>query len=137
MQPNSNPAIYYVMIVDHHKEDHLFLQKAINKMIPQAIVESIYDSTEAYTCIDKCAALPDLIFLDPNMFMVSGEDAISRIRRNAVLNKVPVIILSAAGGGAEEKSTLIQKGASQYYSKPGTPVGFMEMVKEVKTKWLI
>jgi DNA-binding response OmpR family regulator len=134
MDLNSNKGLY-ILVVDDDQDDQFFLRRAISEVIPQAIIESLYDGTEAVAYLDKCAALPHLIFLDLNMVKLSGKVTMGIIRKNANLNKVPVIILTTSKNEAE-KDELLNMGANDFYTKPFEARDLLKIVTEVKSKWL-
>jgi DNA-binding response OmpR family regulator len=135
MDTNLNNVISYILIVDDDTDDHFFLKKAIHKVIPHAIVESLYDGSEALAYLEKCTDLPNLIFLDLNMIKVSGQATIKRIRNNETLSKVPVIILTTSKNEAERKK-LMEMGANDFYTKPIHANELVAIVEDVKSKWL-
>ncbi len=135
MDTDSNNIFYYILIVDDDRDDHLFLRQAIGDVIPQAIVESLYDGSEALTYLDNCTALPNLIFLDLNMSRISGRNTISVIRKNDSLKSVPVVILTTSKSDSE-KNELMQLGASEFFSKPDHPKDLVNIVKQVSAKYL-
>lgn len=135
MDPILNNVFFYILVVDDDKDDQYFLRQAITDVIPQAIVESLYDGSEALTYLDKCTALPNLIFLDLNMAKLSGKSTISIIRKNESLSNVPVIILTTSKN-EKERVELIGLGANEFYSKPDHPKELVKIVQEVKEKYL-
>lgn len=136
MDPTLNNVFFYILVVDDDKDDQYFLRQAISEVIPQAIVESLYDGTEALTYLDKCTALPNLIFLDLNMARLSGKSTMEIIRKNEALSNVPVIILTTSKS-AKEKQELLDLGASEFYSKPDYPKELTTIVEAVKNKYLM
>lgn len=135
MDTNSNNIIFYILIVDDSTDDQFFLKKAIKKIIPQAIVESLYDGSEALEYLEECTDLPNLIFLDLNMNKVSGQTTMKRIRKNETLQKVPVIILTTSKNDSE-RQTLLTLGANEFYTKPYNTRDLFLIVEEVRNKWL-
>jgi DNA-binding response OmpR family regulator len=132
---NFNHIVFYILIVDDDKDDHFFLRKAISKTIPQAIIESLYDGSEAISFLDDCTALPNLIFLDLNMTKISGRNTIIHIRKNKNLSNVPVIVLTTSKN-EDEKIDALKLGANDFYTKPDDPATLVTIVESVKTKWL-
>lgn len=135
MDTNLNNVIFYILIVDDSADDHFFLKKAIKKVIPEAIVESLYDGQEALEYLENCTDLPNLIFLDLNMNRVSGQTTMKRIRKNQTLQKVPVIILTTSNNNSE-KQALLELGANEFYTKPFDSKDLIPIVEEVRHKWL-
>ncbi len=125
----------YFLIVDDDADDHYFLRNAIGKVIPHALVESVYDGSEALQYLNRCLILPDLIFLDLNMLKISGQHTISLIRERNELKDVPVVVLTTSKN-EKEKSMLLSLGASDFYSKPHETKELVTIVKEVVERWL-
>lgn len=130
-----NNIFSYILIVDDDKDDHFFLRQAINQEIPQAIVESLYDGSEALEYLDNCVTLPNLILLDLNMSKISGRSTITLIRKNESLSRVPVVILTTSKS-TYEKEELIQLGANDFYSKPNQVKDLVPLVRELRDKYL-
>src|SRR5690606_29266560 len=105
------------------------------QVIPQAIVESLYDGDEALAYLGKCTSLPNLIILDLNMARLSGRETIRVIRANENLSHVPVVVLTTSRNEAE-KEELLALGASSFYTKPFHPGELTAIVREVAEKWL-
>lgn len=131
-----NSITFYILIVDDDKDDHFFLRRAINEKIPQAIVESLYDGSEALAYLDKCTDLPNVIFLDLNMSKISGQATIRVIRQNPHLKNVPVVILTTSKS-EDERQALLRMGANEFYTKPYRADGLLEIVEQVCHKYLL
>jgi CheY-like chemotaxis protein len=135
MDPMLNHVVLYILIVDDDQDDQFFLRKVINDRIPQAIVESLYDGSEALRYLDSCTSLPNLIFLDLNMLKMSGKETIKVIKRNSYLSRVPIIVLTTSRS-EDEKQELLKLGAAAFYSKPERSADLVKIVEEVKNTWL-
>jgi CheY-like chemotaxis protein len=80
------------------------------------------------TCLNDCTSLlqfleknnpPDLIFLDLNMPILSGQDCLKQIKEHAEWKKVPVVIYSTASR-VEIVEECKQLGADLYIVKPSS-----------------
>jgi CheY-like chemotaxis protein len=131
-----NNITFYVLIVDDNEHDHFLLRKAINKVIPQTIIESLYNGSEALAFLDNCTSLPNLIFLDLNMPLLSGTEAIKVIRKNENLAKIPIIILTSNYSNSK-KQEMFKLGANDFYTKPLNPKDLIKIVEAVTDKWLV
>jgi two-component system response regulator len=136
MNPNLNNVVFYILVVDDDHDDQYLIRKAITAEIPQAIVESLYDGSEALTYLEKCISFPNLILLDLNMTKISGRDTMRIIRQNESLSKVPVVVLTTSRN-EKEKQELMSLGASAFYTKPQTAAELAAIIREVKEKWLV
>src|SRR5690349_10600368 len=112
-----NNVTSYILIIDDDTDDHFFLKKAIGKVIPHAIVKSLYDGEDALEYLTRSTELPNLIFLDLNMVRISGQKTMKLIRQNPALSKIPVVILTTSTN-EREKEELLALGANDFYSKP-------------------
>lgn len=130
-----NSIVFYFVIVEDNKNDHSFLRKAIHRVVPQAIVESIYSGEEAVRFFTKCNAVPNLIFLDEDMLKIAGRNTIELIKRVEALTKVPLIFLSNTITEAQKKDFLKQ-GVNDFYPKPYEPNDLIKIVATVNKKWL-
>ena len=130
-----NSIVFYFVIVEDNKNDHSFLRKAIHRVVPQAIVESIYSGEEAVRFFTKCNAVPNSIFLDEDMLKIAGRNTIELIKRVEALTKVPLIFLSNTITEAQKKDFLKQ-GVNDFYPKPYEPNDLIKIVATVNKKWL-
>lgn len=130
-----NSIVFYFVIVEDNKKDHSFLRKAIHRVVPQAIVESIYSGDEAVHFFNKCSAVPNLIFLDEDMLKIAGRNTIEIIKCVEGLAKVPLIFLSNTITEAQKKDFLKQ-GVNDFYTKPYEPNDLIKIVTSVNRKWL-
>jgi len=135
MNFNLNNITYYILIIDDDTDDHFFLKKAISKVIPHAIVKSLYDGEDALEYLENSTELPNLIFLDLNMTRISGNKTMKLIRKNPALNKIPVVILTTSSSESE-KQELLNSGANDFYSKPYHTEDLVYIVEEIREKWL-
>jgi len=135
MDLNLNNIIYYILIVDDDSDDHYFLRTALNRVIPQALIESVYDGEEALEYLNNCTFMPNVIFLDLNMAKISGRDTIKIIKKNEILCKVPVVIFTTSKD-EDEKEELLELGAAGFYSKPSQIEDLISVVEDVKNKYL-
>jgi len=135
MDLNLNNIIYYILIVDDDSDDHYFLRTALNRVIPQALIESVFDGEEALEYLNNCTFMPNVIFLDLNMAKVSGRDTIKIIKQNEILCKVPVIVFTTSRNESE-KAEMLALGASGFYSKPNQIEDLIALVEDVKNKYL-
>ncbi len=77
-----------------------------------------------------CAQKPDLVILDIMMPGLTGLEVLEKIRAQAELNSIPVVLLSAKGREIDVKEG-IERGATEYITKPFRPAALLECVKRL------
>lgn len=73
---------------------------------------------------------PDLILMDVMMPMMTGFEAVERLKRDPETAKIPVVMLSAKSQEYEQNEGL-KRGAVKYVCKPFTPSVLGEVVAEI------
>jgi response regulator RpfG family c-di-GMP phosphodiesterase len=136
MNPGLKNKVFYIVIAGDDRTDHVFLRRAMNKLVPQAIVESFYESDETVVFLKNHRQHPHLIFLDQNM-LNSGVDGMMKLIRNTEgLKEVPVIILTDKTKSFTTQD-LQNSGANEFYSKPYHVKALDHIVNEVREKWFV
>lgn len=129
----SRNIVFYITIVEKNKTDHSFLRSMIHRVLPQAIVESVYEEEEAIHYFNNCSVLPHLIFLDEDMLLLSGRDTLELIRRVEGLDKVPLIFLTGSHTLQTSETT---SGGSHFYSKPYQAQELRNIVSSLSSRWV-
>lgn len=82
-------------------------------------VDLVYDGAEALDALDRG---PDvgLLILDLMMPRVSGLEVLDRVRSDARYDRVPCLILTAAGQDHQETDAR-RRGADEFMTKPFSP----------------
>ncbi|PBQ34592.1 hypothetical protein CNR22_23385 [Sphingobacteriaceae bacterium] len=135
MSTLSKNIIFYITIVENDKTDHTFLRKVIHSVVPNAIVDSVYNDDEALQYFNNCSALPHLIFLDQNMLSVSGKSTIELIKRADGLERVPIVFLTNSSN-TFQKTDFVKQGGDHYYSKPFGAQDLVNIVGSLNSTWL-
>lgn len=80
--------------------------------------------------------LPSLVLLDLKLPKISGFEVLSWIRKNPVMNRLPVVVLtgSAENGDIERAYNL---GANSYLVKPFEMEDMRALVKSINAYWVI
>jgi two-component system alkaline phosphatase synthesis response regulator PhoP len=73
---------------------------------------------------------PDMVLLDVMMPGLSGYEVCQKIKQDAELAGIPVVILTAKGQERDREQGLTM-GASDYITKPFSPNRLLELVKNM------
>ncbi len=77
---------------------------------------------------------PDLVVLDVNLPRVSGFDLLRRIKGDADLRAVPVVVFSTSRAPVDVAAAYAC-GASSYVVKPLDVQEFLDVVREIERYW--
>jgi CheY-like chemotaxis protein len=97
-------------------------------------VTVVDDSAKAWEHLQLEGPSPDLVLLDLNIAPISGLELLGRIRANAKLANVPVVIMS----GSENKEDVrraYRSGANSYINKPARLDEFNRFMKTCYEYW--
>ena len=73
---------------------------------------------------------PDIILTDINMPIMDGLKLVQRVRADAALRDVPIIVITTEGG-AEDRARALALGANAYITKPIQAPQVLRKVKEL------
>jgi len=117
-----------VLLIDDDKDDQEIFQKELKKFNSSIKFLSAYNGQEGLDILNKHSA--DYIFLDINMPVMNGIDALKLIKKDESLKNIPVIIYSTSDGRAYKKMAL-DLGASSYFTKPTSIMGLHKMFSQI------
>lgn len=107
-----------ILLIDDDADDRESFCSALKEVAPQ------YECVPISSCIKALAALvkmdqdiPEIIFIDINMPVMSGWQCLSVLKRDPVINSIPVIIYSTSSYLDDLKKAK-SLGAFCFFSKP-------------------
>lgn len=106
-----------ICLIDDDPDHVLIISRAIQEVSPGTVIRSMDDGLTALASLDKEEQPPDLILLDINMAGLNGFDVLARLKSNARLKRVPVVMLTSSEL-MSDIARAYELGASGYISKP-------------------
>jgi DNA-binding response OmpR family regulator len=107
-----------ILLIDDDSDDrHLFCE-ALGTVAPAITCDCVTDGQEAFKKLASGnAALPDVIFLDINLPIISGWQCLTMLKKDDSFQHIPVIIYSTS---SHERDKKIAKdfGALTFFTKP-------------------
>ena len=91
-------------------------------------VSSAVDGEEAMAKVQE--SKPNLMFLDVMMPKKNGYEVCQDLKSDANFSDIHIVMLSAKGQEADKEKAL-NLGADEFMSKPFSPLGVIEKVKEL------
>jgi two-component system, chemotaxis family, response regulator Rcp1 len=97
------------------------------------------DGVEALEYLSRRArhdsgTLPDLILLDLNLPRLDGRQVLAEIRRDEVLRRIPIVILTSSDAEQDILKSY-ELGANCYVTKPVGLEAFQAIVRSVENFW--
>lgn len=115
-----------VLVAEDNSTNMLLVKTLLNRAFDNIQVLEAYDGQEA---IDICKkTLPDIIIMDLQMPRISGLDALRKIRKIKLAEKIPVIAITA-GTVKGEKEKCLKAGMNEYLTKPIAEDIFNQILK--------
>ena len=90
---------------------------ALRQISPSIDCTVISGASSALLALEQIEAVPDLIFLDLNMPVMTGQQFLTEMRKKGSYKQVPVVVLSTSSNPAiiDEAKAL---GARSFITKP-------------------
>ena len=140
MNFESQPMPIDILLVEDNAGDVRLTQEVLkgSKVRNNLIVAS--NGQEALTCLRKQGKYkgsprPDLILLDLNLPVMDGREVLEKIKDDAELKRIPVVILTTSKAEEDILKTY-NLHANCYVTKPVDLDQFIKVVKSLEDFWL-
>ena len=122
-----------VLVIDDSEFDRRMITRAMKRV----------DETLCFAELDNGRKIvetmhhvkPDLVLLDIRMPGFGGFDVLEIIRDDEVFCNCNVVMISGSSSDGD-KMTARKKGASGYFTKPSTQVGYKKIAEDIKRQFL-
>ncbi|MDX1364301.1 response regulator [Arenibacter latericius] len=119
-----------IFLADDDQDDRMFFLEAIDEILLETETKTFENGVDLMSeLLDKDTPLPDLIFLDLNMPLMSGEECLEDIRNEPELVEIPIIIYSGFID-LDKISMLRKKGATRYLQKPTSFNSLLKLIEQ-------
>ena len=109
-----------VYLTDDDADDRELFEEALANISLNTKIYTFSNGVELMAkLLQKECDLPNVLFIDLNMPMMTGEECIIDIRREPRFDKIPIVVYSTASD-SEELYRLQELGANRYLQKPNT-----------------
>ncbi|RWX00899.1 response regulator [Flavobacterium cerinum] len=121
-----------VLLTDDDEDDREFFADAITDLYLHYPVEFCKNGLELLNRLyDKSLHVPDIIFLDLNMPIMSGFETLQQIRNDVQFKDIPVIAIYSTSATEEAIKNTFGLGANAYIVKPVVFDDLKELLKKV------
>jgi CheY-like chemotaxis protein len=107
--------------------NQLFIVENGEELLDYLMGRGKYIDREAYP-------LPNLILLDLNMPLMDGREALTAIKEDPALKRIPIIVLTTSQAEEDIQDTY-ELGITGFITKPMTFSGLVDVMKSVGNYW--
>ena len=123
---------FRILLTDDDPDDREFFADAITDIRLNIPVEFCINGKELLDRLnDKNLIIPDLIFLDLNMPVMSGFESLKQIRDHAKFKSIPIIAIYSTSSTEEGIMNTFGLGANAYIVKPTDFNDLKKLLKKV------
>ena len=106
-----------ILLIDDDEEDHEIFLSAIRSISKELQCITFTNAREALVKLINKDLNPDVIFLDLNMPIMSGQEFLMEVKKKEEAQNIPVIIFSTTSNPSTIKLTK-EMGAINFITKP-------------------
>lgn len=131
--------IHEVWSIEDSHHDQEALRRALRRWGGEVSLVQILDGDSAMDRVKQLGRaadeLPDLVLLDLNLGRTSGFEVLDRLKGDAALRRVPVVVLTSSLS-SRDVSAAYDSGANAVIQKPLALADFYEVVERTADFWL-
>lgn len=106
-----------ILLIDDDDDDQEIFQSAVQQISTSAHFQYLNSAREAFQKLSSGEIAPEVIFLDLNMPLMSGQEFLTQIKQKELLSAIPVIIFSTSSDPTTKELTKAL-GAYDFITKP-------------------
>lgn len=126
---------FEVLLVEDEEADAYLVKKAFKDSCILINIHHVLDGVEALEYLrSNDVPQPNLILLDLNMPRMNGREFLGEMKRDEMLQHIPVVVLTTSDVEGDIVTTY-QLGASGFITKPVDLTQFMDTIKQMENYW--
>jgi len=131
-------AKYKIVLTDDDQDDQDFFREALLEIDFPCTLDCCDNGIELLKYLkDEEKSIPDLVFLDLNMPILSGIETLQQIRSIEQFKKIPIIAIYSTSSSPSDKERSLLSGANAYITKPSQFSELKAVLKKVfTTSWI-
>jgi CheY-like chemotaxis protein len=136
-----NKSSVTIIVADDDADDRLLITDAFKESRLANPLVFVEDGEQLLQFLDSASSgasghpLPGLILLDLNMPRMDGRTALSHIKSNPHLRRIPVIVLTTYKA-EEDVLRTYDLGVNSFITKPVTFEGLVDVVQSLNHYWI-
>jgi two-component system response regulator len=137
------PNGFVVLLVEDDHDDQMLMRMALSNSVHPVQLQVVDTGTRAWDYLrgrgsfaaPGAAPRPDLILLDLNLPGMDGHELLRRIREDANLRTIPVVVISTSSRKSDVLASYA-KGANSYITKPSDYDEYGRVMQHLQSYWL-
>ena len=126
-----------ILLVEDDRVDIMTVMRALKEIRVTNPVVNMENGEDALSYLqDSGSEKPCIILLDLNMPIMNGIDFLQVIKRDSVLKRIPVVVLTTSEE-QQDKVNSFDLGVAGYMAKPVDYRQFVEVMRSIDTYWTI
>ena len=138
-----NSKAIRILVADDDADDRMLIGDAFGEAHLSNPVDFVEDGIELLEHLKREGKfadladqqLPGIILLDLNMPRMDGRTALAEIRKDSVLRKIPVVVLTTSQS-EEDILRTYDLGVNSFITKPVTFDGLVDVVQVLNKYWI-
>jgi CheY-like chemotaxis protein len=119
-----------ILMADDDETDRELFIEAIKETNADCLVDQVKNGLEALDYLRQARLQPDLIFLDLNMPVMGGREALIELKASEKLRVIPVFVLSTSSAKSDVMESYAA-GANLFLVKPASFDGLTHMLRNI------
>lgn len=126
-----------ILLVEDDRVDIMTVMRALKEIRVTNPVVNMENGEDALSYLqDSGNEKPCIILLDLNMPIMNGIEFLQVIKRDSVLKRIPVVVLTTSEE-QQDKVNSFDLGVAGYMAKPVDYRQFVEVMRSIDTYWTI
>jgi len=117
-----------ILLIDDDEDDQEIFQSAVQQISTSVQYQYLNSAREALQRLSLGEVSPEVIFLDLNMPLMSGQEFLIQIKQTDLLSDIPVIIFSTSSDPTTKELTRAL-GAYDFITKPSDFDQLVDLLK--------
>lgn len=117
-------------MADDDLDDAELFSEALSTIQPDVTFHHVPDGQAVFKFLDAAEEKPSIIFLDLNMPEMNGWQCLAKLKNEANLKSIPVIMYSTSSN-PREKEIAIQLGALGFITKPSSFIDLTKILEHI------
>jgi two-component system, chemotaxis family, response regulator Rcp1 len=127
---------WQILLAEDNQADVYLIWLALQEQDLQfefQVIENGEQALASWEEVERAAApRPDMVLLDLNLPMISGQDLLRRIRSRRDFDDVPVIVLTSSDS-QRDRSEALELGADAYIRKPASLEEYAQVAAQIRS----